>query len=201
LRPASAISFHSSFGFRLSFVIHHSDFVIPRQRLLGITLCVIAVAAGCRGTYIDVAKGKPTENENNFIANDYTEKEPSAWEKYARKTGGRTRRTLSALSNEPIARQHYDAGQKLFGDKKYDAAAKEFAAAADRWPDSSLEEDAMFMRAESYFFADSYSKANDWYGELMKKYTNSRHLNTTVARQYDIARYWQQLDEKYHRWH
>jgi TolA-binding protein len=199
LRAQSALIRHSTFGIPSAFIIRASSF--RRRGLFAIVLCCVAAAAGCRGTYIDVAKGKPTENENNFIPNDYTEKEPSRWEKYAPENWWKnTKKAVGLGPNEAVARQQYDAGQKLFAEKKYDAAAKEFAAAADRWPDSSLEEDAMFMRAESYFFADSYSKANDWYGELMKKYTNSRHLNTTVARQYDIARYWQQLDEKYHRW-
>ncbi len=84
--------------------------------------------------------------------------------------------------------------------KKYDAAAKKFGKAADRWPDSAMEEDSMFLQAESYFFADRYSKADDEYGELLKKYPNTRYLNKSTARQFSIARYWQDMDKAHPHW-
>jgi TolA-binding protein len=197
-RAQSACIRHSSFVLPSPFDIRHSSF---RRTWLPVALLLLTAAIGCRGSYIDVAKGKPTENENNFIPSDYTEKEPSYWEQFAPENWWKTTKKAVGLGpNEPIARQHFALGEKLLAEKNYDAAAKEFTKAADRWPDSTLEEDAMFLRAECYFFVDRYAKANDWYGELIKKYTNTRHLNKTVGRQYDIARYWQQLDEKYRRW-
>ena len=45
------------------------------------------------------------------------------------------------------------------------------------------------------FFADRYSKACDIYGELMKKYVNTRHLDTCVRRQFSIADYWVKCDQ------
>ena len=65
--------------------------------------------------------------------------------------------------------------------------------AADRWPDSPLEEDALFLQGESEFFSDQYSKAHDTYGGLLKKYANTRHLDTVVAREFAIGRYWEQM--------
>ena len=52
--------------------------------------------------------------------------------------------------------------------------------------------------AESYFFSDQYSKANDYYGLLVKKYTNTGYLDQIVARRFAIARYWEECDHKHH---
>ena len=67
-----------------------------------------------------------------------------------------------------------------------------FAVAADRWPDTPLEEDALFLQGESEFFSDQYSKAHDTYGGLLKKYINTRYLDTVAAREFAIGRYWEQ---------
>ena len=42
--------------------------------------------------------------------------------------------------------------RSLFPEKKYKEAAAKFATAADRWPDTPLEEDALFLQGESEFF-------------------------------------------------
>ena len=83
--------------------------------------------------------------------------------------------------DEKIARAAMHEGKTLFRDKKYKEAAAKFATAADRWPDSPLEEDALFLKGESEFFSDQYPKAHDTYGGLLKKYSNTRYLDTVVA--------------------
>lgn len=70
------------------------------------------------------------------------------------------------------------------------SAADDFTNAAERWPDSALEQDALFMAGESYFFADRYPKANDVYEELLKKYPNSKYLDMVDARRFSTAQYW-----------
>jgi outer membrane protein assembly factor BamD (BamD/ComL family) len=94
--------------------------------------------------------------------------------------------------DENIARLYYSQGDGLFRQKKYAEAAAKYRIAAGRLPDSTLEEDALFMAGESWFFADRYGKANDFYGELAKKYSNTRFMNIVVARQFAIANYWEQ---------
>ena len=49
-----------------------------------------------------------------------------------------------------------------------------------RWPDSPLEEEAMFKAAESEFFADRYSKADDEYALLIKKFPSTQYLSQVV---------------------
>ena len=102
--------------------------------------------------------------------------------------------------NEGIARTAFKEGQELFQQKKFAEAAEKFKTAADRWPDTPLEEDALFMLGESQFFSDQYSKAHDTYGLLLKKYNNSRHLDVAVQREFALGRYWEQLDDYQHAW-
>ncbi len=95
--------------------------------------------------------------------------------------------------DEKIARAAIQEGKALFREKKYKAAAGKFATAATRWPDSPLEEDALFLKGESEFFSDRYPEAHDTFGGLLKKYSNTRHLDTVVAREFALGRYWEQL--------
>jgi len=95
--------------------------------------------------------------------------------------------------DEKIARAAMQEGYALFRDKKYKEAGAKFAMAADRWPDTPLEEDAPFLEGESEFFSDQYPKAHDTYGGLLKKYTNTRHLDVVVRRQFALGIYWEQL--------
>jgi TolA-binding protein len=92
--------------------------------------------------------------------------------------------------NEELARSRFQEGRALFEQQKYSEAAEKFESAAGRWPDSVLEEDALFWQGESYFFSDRYSKAQDASDNLLKKYDNSRHLDTVVKRLFSIGRYW-----------
>lgn len=75
-------------------------------------------------------------------------------------------------------------------------AGEQYIAAADRWPGSALEQDALFMAGESYFFADYYPKANEIYERLIKTFPNSRYLDTIDQRRFSIARYWLDTNRK-----
>lgn len=97
--------------------------------------------------------------------------------------------------NEQFAREAYAEGNRLFGEKKYSAAAKKFEEAVERGPRSPIEQDAMFMLAESYFFGDRYIKARDAYDALVKEYTNTRYLDTVIDREWKIARYWEGYEQ------
>ncbi|MCL6501381.1 MAG: outer membrane protein assembly factor BamD [Pirellulales bacterium] len=105
-------------------------------------------------------------------------------------------RFLTAIGqgpDEPLAHRLFAEGDERFRQREYLQAAKRYKAAARRWPDSTLEEDALFMLAESYFFADRYAKASDAYANLLRKYENSRHIDAVTRRQFAIGRYWDSL--------
>lgn len=94
--------------------------------------------------------------------------------------------------NEQLAQTAYRQGVELFNAKKYSAAADKFKAAVARGPHSPIEQDARFMLAECYFFADRYTKARDAYDELVSEHPNTRHIDAVVDREWKIARYWEQ---------
>lgn len=129
-----------------------------------------------------LSSAKPEEDDAGF---DWSKLEPgSVWKS--------TKKAFGYGPNESFAQTTFREGETLFRAKQYDEAAKKFATAADRWPDSTLEEDALFFQAESHFFADRYGKAHDAFLMLFKKYPNTRYLDTCVSRQFAIGRYWEQ---------
>ncbi len=79
-------------------------------------------------------------------------------------------------------------------EKKLLEAAKLFDTAASRWPDSVLEEDALHLAAECYFFSGHYPKAMLKYEALAVKYQHSKHVDNAVRRLFVMGRYWEQED-------
>ena len=100
---------------------------------------------------------------------------------------------MAPTSRSPA--DHSGEGEALFREKKYAEAAPKFHTASWRWPDSTLEEDALFLEGECYFFDDQYGKAQDAYDNLLKKHGNTRYLDTVMWRLFAIGRYWEQLDD------
>ena len=140
---------------------------------------------------------------------DVREKKPLEWKDFYPSNLGTTVKELTGNGpNHEIARQLYGEGEDFYR-QAVDARAKDspagvqslfleasdrFAGAASRWPDSALEEDALFRAAESQFFADRYVKSNDYFEQLLKKYPNTRYLDLVGARRFLIAQYWIQWD-------
>jgi outer membrane protein assembly factor BamD (BamD/ComL family) len=139
------------------------------------------------------AKGKDKEPE---AVETPTDDEDSAWSAlYPSTIYKNLKVTFGYGPNQEIARKAFQDGQDLFRQKKYAEAASRFAVAVDRWPDTPLEEDAMFMLGESLFFSDQYARAEDAYEALLKKYRFSRYLDRVVAKQFAIGRFWEQADK------
>ncbi len=111
-----------------------------------------------------------------------------------------TKRLVGRGPNRQIAETTYKAADELYrqgltaeGSRRtelFAMAAKKFIIAADRLPNSAIEQDALFMAGESYFFADHYSKANAIYERLIKAHPNNRYLDAVEARRFAIAKYW-----------
>ena len=59
----------------------------------------------------------------------------------------------------------------------------------------AIEEDALFMLAESQFQQTHYADAQNSYEELLKKYPSTRHLDQVTRQLFRIARYWLNFDE------
>lgn len=107
------------------------------------------------------------------------------------------RDALAAARNQPPEQQAAanEAAKELFVQ-----AAAQLHSAAKRGEDFAVEEDARFLLAESYFFADQYPKASDEYAVLFKRFPNTRYTQQGVAHQFLIARYWEQMNKYKHKW-
>ena len=114
--------------------------------------------------------------------------------------GARIRRLVGRGPNRAIAEQKLDEADQLFAQQRYAEADKRYKQAADRWPDSDIEEDALFMRGECAFFQDHYATARNRYDKVLVKHTNSRHLATIAHRDFSIARYWEELGRTHPGW-
>ena len=102
--------------------------------------------------------------------------------------------------NEQRARAIFEEGETLFRKQAFASAAGKFAGALKRSTDPALRQQAIFMQGESHFFADEYPEANDAYSLLVKEYPASRDFDKVIARQFDLARYWQQYHEAQPHW-
>jgi outer membrane protein assembly factor BamD (BamD/ComL family) len=127
--------------------------------------------------------------------------EPLGWSDFSWDNLGKTTRRLTGRGpNRELARNLYREADDLFRQamnadpsRKADIfamAAPKYAEAADRWPDSQLAMDGLFMAGESAFFADEYPAANLYYEKLVKAFPNNRYLDQVDRRRFAVARYW-----------
>ncbi|MEX0866710.1 MAG: outer membrane protein assembly factor BamD [Pirellulales bacterium] len=102
--------------------------------------------------------------------------------------------------NEGIARDFFREAEAAFREKDYAVAAVKYKAAGRALPKSSIEEDAIFMQAESQFFADEYPGAFTTYETLLEKYKRTRHLDKVTTRLFAIGQYWVKLHMENPKW-
>lgn len=143
----------------------------------------------------------PPEDEKLVeLDDDLTWWERTIEEMSPERLGSRFRRMIGRGPSRAVAEQYLDEGDRLFVEARYREAAKRYKKAANRWPDSDVEEDALFRLGECRFFDDEYSRAAHAYGQILKKYENSRHLETITRRDFAIARYWEELGQTHPGW-
>src|SRR5207249_3324524 len=119
-----------------------------------------------------------------------------SWDKLKKNT----KKLFGKGENKDLARRLYREADDLFRQalaaeparrpEIFELAAPKFAQAAERWHDSQLAMDGLFMAAESYFFADNYPQANLHYEKLVKAFPNNRYLDQVDKRRFALARYW-----------
>jgi len=183
---------------------------LPRRFAAAAALLCLAFGSGCatlKTTTWPWSKTAPGDKlagelgddaDSSVISSEFNPTEEDlGWEYFkGANIKKRWKKMLGRGPNEPIARKALADGDALFRERKYAEAAKKYAVAIDRWPDSAIEEDAMWQLAECWFFLDRYPKAEDGYDEIVKKYANSRYLDRIAQRQFVIAQYWIALDQK-----
>ena len=136
------------------------------------------------------AADKKTPDQKPLSLNDFAPENLSKTTK--RLTGyGPNREAAKALYQE--AEDLFRKASEQQGEERtasFLAAAGKFNEAAERLPDSALQQDALYMAGDSFFFADAYSQANDAYEKLVKAYPNNRYLDVVDQRRFTIAKYW-----------
>lgn len=187
----------------------------PRAaRLLRVALAACALAAaGCAtiqtptwpwskpNTPADGVDGQLGEDADSEVISSETAPtvRDAGWDYFkGENVKRRWKKLVGRGPNEPVARKALAEADSLYREGKYREAIPKYKQAIDRWPDSAIEEDAMWQLAECWFFTDQYPKAEDQYDELVKKYANTRYLDRIAQRQFVIAQYWIALDEKHH---
>jgi len=172
---------------------------LRRKTFLWLAVPLLVLQTGCTsltGTNRDTASGAegPT-GLDRFDLDKLPDQVESSWKTLT----GKGVNPQKARELYVVAEGKYQEALRTEGDQRRDlfaAAAAAFKDASDRWPDSALEEDAMFMTGEGYFFADRYPKANDAWERLLKKYPNSKHLDAIESRRFAIAQFWLELHDK-----
>jgi outer membrane protein assembly factor BamD (BamD/ComL family) len=159
-----------------------------RERLTFILL-LFAVVTGCRTISPSAARDLDEEPAESWWAS-----------MSPKRVRSNVQEALGLGPDEQLARQIYSEADALFeqasnaqDDERRDLfveAAGKYATAAARWPDSMLQEDALYMKGECYFFADYYDDARKSFEALIKEYPNTRHIDRVAARRFDIAQYW-----------
>ena len=118
--------------------------------------------------------------------------------------GNSSNRVVGFLSsfreNVSGAKKLYREGDAVFRQAKqldrdkaprsYAKAANLFKKAGSSAPGSALEQDALFMQAESHFFANELTQATKTYQTLQKDFPRNRHSDRIAARLFSISKYW-----------
>ena len=107
--------------------------------------------------------------------------------------------------NVPRAKELYQQADAIYREAKtlsreqaipqFSSAAKLFRKANEAAPGTALQQDAMFMQAESLFFADKLTQASEAYTKLQKDYPRNRHNDRITARIFSISQYWIDIEK------
>ena len=181
----------------------------PSRALVAALAACVLGGSGCATLKTPAwpwAQGEPRaaadeeDDDSSVISSEYSGAEPElGWDAFKGATiKRRWKKMVGRGPDEEVARKAFAAGNELFREGRYREAIPKYKVAIDRWPDSTVEEDAMWQLAECQFFTDQYPKAEDGYDELVKKYANTRYLDRIAQRQFVIAQYWIGLDQKRH---
>jgi outer membrane protein assembly factor BamD (BamD/ComL family) len=152
----------------------------------------VATLLGCQSLGLNPAAGTSYDVSDQSAANR------SAWSRGFDSTIRFL--TLREQINRDRAIELYRQGDELFREASklpreqakddFYQAAKLFKRAADALPGSALEQDALMMQGESYYFADYLNRAEDAYAKLQKNHPRSRHSDRAGSRLFAISNYW-----------
>ncbi len=180
--------------------------------IVPLAVCAIAqlvLLSGCASLWTkedDELAGRPVLPSSKYGVRQASAEEPEeskslSWSDFSWDNLGKTGKKLTGQGQDrELAKNLYREADDLFRQAMkadpsrkaeiFALAAPKFAQAADRWPDSQLAMDGLFMAGESAFFADEYPAANLYYEKLVKSFPNNRYLDQVDKRRFSIARFW-----------
>jgi outer membrane protein assembly factor BamD (BamD/ComL family) len=170
-------------------------------------------SSGCQATGKGMAALRPldqTESIDGVMGPTERRLQSVAWEQ--------RREQLKNSGLQIDGLEEFDQAQKFYDAREYRAAENAFKSLAkqrslagksfqdrfkellarDKTPANGsfgsygdpIEEDALFMVAESQFAQEKYSWAQDSYGALLEKYPSTRHLDNVTRRLFFIGQTW-----------
>ena len=153
---------------------------------------------GCKSV-LDVSNlknfGRQNDKERYASAYDEEEETLSPLERVMRAVG-RGRAEAARRNFRPAKGiAELDKAETLFNDGEFKAAEKQFGKIAKKYQDSQIEEDALFLRAESQFEQKHYPAAQDGYGTLFEKFPSTRYMPQATQRLFTISRTWLRFPE------
>ena len=74
-------------------------------------------------------------------------------------------------------------------------AANKFRIASASAPGTAVEEEALYLEGEAYFFANRYVQSNRAFEKLISRYPATRFLDLAEQKRLAIAQYWLELSE------
>ncbi|HEX6985054.1 MAG TPA: outer membrane protein assembly factor BamD [Planctomycetaceae bacterium] len=162
-----------------------------RPLLLAALLCG---AGGCAS--IDRAMLGVDENDR-FASLDAAEEPAGPMERFLLASGLKKKEVSPYMrpTVPPEAQQAYDEAQRLYDAGEYEEAEEAAHKLAKKYKDTVLEEDALFLEAESQYARRRYAAAQDTYAELFERFPSTRHMDVCTSRLFEISRYWLQFPE------
>ena len=160
---------------------------------VSLLLSSLLLASGCVAPLNSTREPLSQSDDSGGWSISDIDKLPEQVEGTAKSLVGKGENPKKAREMYTEAQQTYQQATAATDDDRvelFEEAAEQFAAATQRWPESALEEDGLFMAGEGYFFADQYPEANEQYELLLDKYPNSKHLDVVESRRFSIAQFW-----------
>lgn len=156
--------------------------------------------SGTRGTGYREEDFGMMQNPNRMVLPDLSPSELSTT--IQSKFNGQDQAKAETYYNQ--AQSEYDQAISIWENDPENSEAKKifakssrlFRLAASAWPDSALEQDALFMMGEAQFFAHHYVQANRAYELLVSRYPGTTHMDLVQQRRYTIAIYWLELNRE-----
>lgn len=137
------------------------------------------------------------DDSDRFATFDQPPKPPSAWDKFL-VAGGFKKKEVSPYMRPvvpPEAQKAHDDAKGLYDAGKYAESEAAAHKLAKKWRDTVLEEDALFLEAESQYARKRYAKAQDTYAELFERFPSTRYMDVCTSHLFEVARSWLQFPE------